>query len=110
MGYFTAKSWMTGGSVRDGWDEYLRTKWEVLPAYYKVWTPATFAILFFVPPHFRVLVLSAISLFWLVILSFKVPMVDANEHKSEIESSTTTHTITEPFTELPEQALSSRPE
>ena len=73
--YFTAKSWMTGGSLREGWDEYLRTKWNVLPAYYKVWTPATFGILFFVPPHFRVLALSAISLFWLVILSFKVPMV-----------------------------------
>merc|ERR1712087_971246 len=93
MGYFTAKSWMTGGSVRDGWDEYMRTKWSVLPAYYKVWTPATFAILFFVPFQFRVLVLSVISLFWLIVLSFKVPMVCDQE--VETEGSAQTHALLE---------------
>lgn len=77
--YYVSKSLMTGGTAKEGWNEFWDNKWETLRAYWKVWCPTVFVVMFFIPPEFRVLLIGAVSLFWLVVLSYIAPMVDQEE-------------------------------
>merc|ERR1712228_157156 len=82
--YYVCKSLMTGGSAKDGFDEWWINKWDISKAYWKVWIPTVFVMMFFIPFEFRVLTLSVVSLFWLVIVSYMAPMVDNEKNEDQL--------------------------
>mmetsp|Transcript_5969 Transcript_5969/g.9508 ORF Transcript_5969/g.9508 Transcript_5969/m.9508 type:complete len:197 (-) Transcript_5969:23-613(-) len=85
--YYMSKSVMTGGTVKNGWQEYFENKWSILTAYWKVWTPTVIVMMRWIPPELRVLTLSGVSLFWLVLLSYIAPMTDRTpQDESQDES------------------------
>eukprot|EP01083_Nonionella_stella_P160891 526304_1 len=72
--YYVFRSLIFGGSLADGLNEYWNEKWNVLPAYWKLWLPSMFCIMSFVPIEFRIFAIGSVSVIWLIIMSYLVPM------------------------------------
>ena len=77
--YYMFRSVMLGESPSDGLSNYWNEKWNILPPYWKLWIPTMFCIIFFVPYEFRVLSIGGVSIIWLAIMSYLVPMSDITE-------------------------------
>ena len=76
--YYIFRSLILGGSAVDGVYDYWNEKWNVLSAYWKLWIPAMFCIMSFVPYEFRILSIGVVSIVWLAILSYLAPMIDSD--------------------------------
>ena len=81
--YYISKSLMTGGTANDGLNEYINNKWDILIPYWRIWIPTIFAVMFFIPFEFRVITIGLVSLFWLILLSYMVPMKDKDEDATQ---------------------------
>ena len=77
--YYMFRSLILGGSPVDGLSNYWNEKWAVLSAYWKLWIPAMFCIMSFVPYEFRILSIGGVSIVWLAILSYLAPMIEQNQ-------------------------------
>lgn len=77
--YYVCKSLLTGGKAKDGLAEFTDNWWDIVTAYWKVWFPSVLITMTVIPMQFRILFISGVSLFWLMLLSYKAPMVDHSE-------------------------------
>ena len=74
--YYVCKSLLTGGTAKEGLNEYSGNLWDIVTAYWKVWCPTVLITMTVMPMEFRILFISGVSLFWLMLLSYKAPMID----------------------------------
>ena len=74
--YFACKAIFLGDSWKDGINNYKNEIWGVLKAYWKIWLPVITLVMFFIPLEFRIATVGAISLLWLMILSYLSPIDD----------------------------------
>jgi len=74
--YYISKSYLTGGTATDGLNEYSGNLRDIVISYWKVWCPTVLVTMTIMPMEFRILFISGVSLFWLMLLSYKAPMVD----------------------------------
>ena len=78
--YFAMKSMFLGKSPLDGLKSYWYDEiWTVLPIYWKVWIPVLVFLFYFIPYELRVGTIAALSLFWLILLSYLSPMTDKQQ-------------------------------
>ena len=85
------KSTFLGGTPIDGLKKYFyEEKWNVLVPYWKVWLPVMLCIFYVIPYEFRVMTIGAVSLLWLVLLSYISPMIH-----QDTQTETTTATLQE---------------
>lgn len=77
--YYIFRSLILGGTMNEGLNEYWNDKWNVLSAYWKLWIPSMFCIMSFVPFEFRIFVIGSVSIVWLIILSYLVPMTEQDK-------------------------------
>lgn len=90
--YYVCKSLLTGGSATDGLTEYSGNLWDIVTAYWKVWCPTVLITMTVMPMEFRILFISGVSLFWLMLLSYKAPMIEHD--RDTIDASESIQTTT----------------
>merc|ERR550525_715988 len=83
--YYVCKSLLTGGNAKDGLTEFTGNWWDIVTAYWKVWFPTVLITMTVIPMQFQILFISGVSLFWLMLLSYKAPMTDRTDSTGLVE-------------------------